>query len=317
MKNDIKELVKYNIPPIAEETSDKDYLFSSLLPNMKKFDRKEKILTEMTRISDQGQLPSCTSNAACDGFEYVLSDKVDLSRLFVYWNSRIDKLRVTGTTIRAALDSIRVHGVPPEDVWPYNSDKVNINPDENAWSVAKQRRRTTYYRVKTCQEIIAAIDAGWPVIFCILLDKIFVNNWPSPDHVFTGETETDSSHAMLIVGYRKTEAGYQFRVRNSWGPYWCDKGYCWFIAGYIEKLQDAWAVTNYEPKEALFSRRNVAFAACSFVIVAIAAFCLCARDSITMTQLVSTLVMLAVFQTLAVWRRWWINITINDKLKLF
>ena len=313
---DTKEILKISVPPLKEEASEKDYLFSRLLPEMKSFDSKEKILSEMTPISDQGQLRSCTSNATCDGFEYVLRDRVDLSRLFVYWNSRSNKTQATGTTIRSALDSIRVHGVPPEYMWPYDPEKVNTKPSEDAWTVAEQRKRTTYYRVQNCQEIVTAIDAGWPVIFSVFLDDDFVNTWPRPDHVFTGEKLTDSSHAMLIVGYRKTDSGYQFRIRNSWGSKWCDEGYCWFTESYVAQLNDAWAVTNYEPQEPAFSKRNVEFAASTLVTFGLASFFVYAKDVMSIDQFIAGLVMSVGLQGLTVWRRWWVNITINDKIRL-
>ena len=313
---DIKEILKISVPPLKEEASEKDYLFSRLLPEMKSFDSKEKILSEMTPISDQGQLRSCTSNATCDGFEYVLRDRVDLSRLFVYWNSRSNKTHATGTTIRSALDSIRVYGVPPEYMWPYDPEKVNTKPSEGAWTVAEQRKRTTYYRVQNCQEIVTAIDAGWPVIFSVFLDDDFVNTWPHPDHVFTGEKLTDSSHAMLIVGYRKTDSGYQFRVRNSWGSQWCDGGYCWFTESYVAQLNDAWVVTNYEPQEPAFSKRNVEFAASTLVTFGLASFFVYAKDVMSMDQFIPGLVMSVGLQGLAMWRRWWVNVTINDKIRI-
>jgi C1A family cysteine protease len=314
---DIKEIIKISVPPLKEEASEKDYLFSHLLPEMKTFDRKEKILNEMTPISDQDQLRSCTSNATCDGFEYVQGDRIDLSRLFVYWNSRTDKTKATGTSIRSALDSIRVYGVPPEYMWPYLPEKVNTKPDEGAWVVAEQRKRTTYYRVQTCQEIVVAIDAGWPVIFSIPLDDLFVNSWPSPDHVFTGEKLTDSSHAMLIVGYRQVEGGYHFRVRNSWGSQWCDGGYCWFSDSYISNsMADGWAVTNYDPQEPLFSRRNVEFALSSLASVGLACLLINIKDSLTPDQFIPGLISAACFESFAVWRRWWVNVTINDKIRL-
>ena len=313
---DIKEILKISVPPLKEEASEKDYLFSRLLPEMKSFDSKEKILSEMTPISDQGQLRSCTSNATCDGFEYVLGDRVDLSRLFVYWNSRSNKTHATGTTIRSALDSIRVYGVPPEYMWPYDPEKVNTKPSEGAWTVAEQRKRTTYYRVQNCQEIVTAIDAGWPVIFSVFLDDDFVNTWPHPDHVFTGEKLTDSSHAMLIVGYRKTDSGCQFRIRNSWVSKWCDEGYCWFTESYVAQLNDAWVVTNYEPQEPAFSKRNVEFAASTLVTFGLASFFVYAKDVMSMDQFIPGLVMSVGLQGLAMWRRWWVNVTINDKIRI-
>ena len=102
---DIKEILKKHLQPSFDGISEKDWKFASLIPDLKKVDKKENILRLRTSISDQGQLPSCTSNATCDAFEQVNGDGVELSRLFVFWNSRPVKI-LTGTSIRSALDSI-------------------------------------------------------------------------------------------------------------------------------------------------------------------------------------------------------------------
>lgn len=315
---DIKEILKNHNSPLVDTASEKDYLLAHLLPEMKSFDNKEKILNEVTAVSNQASLSTCTSNATCDGFEHVIDDKIDLSRLFVYWNSRTNKTQATGTSIRSALDSIRVHGVPPEYAWPYDPEKVNVKPSDESYQLASSKKKTTYYRVRTCEEIIAAINAGWPVVFSILLDEVFVTSRPAADYVFIGNKLSEYSHAMLIVGYRQVNKCYQFRIRNSWGSAWGDNGYCWFDGDYISRsMSDGWAITNYDPQESITSRRNVEFAISSLISAGLTCFFLYVSNSITIDKLIAGLLMTAGLQLFASWRRWWINITINDKIKLF
>lgn len=299
------------LPPKLDKFSEKDYLFSSLIPQLKQQSKQQVILEEMTPVSLQRHR-DCTSNAVCDGFEYVNKDKVDLSRLFLYWNSRYNKNEITGTSIRTALDSLRIYGIPPESVWPYDETKVNVEPDSTAKKIALERRRTTYYRVKTVDEIVRSIDAGWPIVFSIPLDEEFFKNDLSSDHVFDGSRITSSFHAMLIVGYRKVnDGGYQFRIRNSWGKDWCDSGYCWFDSAYLHRsMLDAWAITNYTPVEPLASKRNLEFGVSVAVGLSLGIF-LGVTD-----HLVEGIVCVLGTSSFATWRRWWINVTINDKLPL-
>lgn len=299
-----------SLPPELDRFSEKDYLFSSLLSDLKSADKQQVILEEMTSVSSQNHR-DCTSNAVCDGFEYVSKDGIDLSRLFVYWNSRPNKNSITGTSIRTALDSLRIHGVPPESAWPYDFDKVNVEPDENAKKIALKKRRTTYYRVKTVDEVLTAINAGWPVIFSIPLDEDFFAGGIPADHVYDGHRITSSMHAMLVVGYRKTEDGYHLRIRNSWGSGWGDEGYCWFDSKYFHRsMLDAWAITNYIPIEPIVSKRNIEFGVSLLSGLGLGIFLLLHGHPV---EGVACSFGSSLF---SIWRRWWINVTINDKLPL-
>lgn len=314
---DVKMLIKSNLSPLSDGETGKDWHFSSLMPDLKKFEHQEKILKEITSVSNQRWLPSCTANATCDAFEYVYKDKIDLSRMFVYWTSRPMKNQLTGVSLRSSLDSIRVFGVPPEVLWPYDLEKVNDQPSEESFRVAKDRRKTTYYRVKENDEIVAAINAGWPVLFSIQLDKSFEIDPISPDHIFDGKELTNSYHSMIVVGYRYVDSQLQFRVRNSWGPNWCDKGYCWFTSEYLKsRMMDAWAITNYIPNESIVSKRNVEFAITTLMAAFFVWMMFVAKSSGQMESSAVTggFVSSGLLQVFGIWRRWWLNITINDKL---
>lgn len=312
---DVKVKLINKIQPECEKLSEKDWELSSLLSNLKKFNRKERILKERTPISHQGELPSCTSNATCDAFEYVSGDSAELSRLFVYWNSRASKQAMIGITIRSALDSLRKHGVCSEDIWPYDPQKVNVEPTQKAWQDASTRKRTTYYRAKTQDEIVAAIDAGWPLIFSIPLDEDFLKINPGKDHVFEGNNLSNSFHTMIIVGYRFVDGECHLRVRNSWGREWGDQGYCWFSSKYFMRAhQDCWAVTNYTPKEHLLSKRNVEVAASTVLTVGVSSFFYYAADTGQIGSSIPGILIMTALQGYAVWRRLMLNVSINDMM---
>ena len=313
---DVSKILANHIPVKKEIPSPKDWLFSSVLPQLKTEPRTEYTIPEVTAISNQEVLPSCVSNAVCDAFECVDGTKIDLSRLFVYWNSRFDPKQVTGTDIRDALDAIRVWGVPPETLWPYAPAKVNVRPSDDVWPVAAQHKRMTYYRVQTQQEMVASIDAGWPVVFGIQLDAEFLTRNPAADYVFRGEVLADARHAMLIVGYRFVGNALHFRVRNSWGTDWGDAGYCWFDSAYMMRdYHDGWAITNFTMVEPLTSIRNVEFAA--ETLVAMGGLALGYVVTANQTIPLGWAITMAAFQGFAIWRRWWINQSIRQRVSLF
>jgi C1A family cysteine protease len=45
--------------------------------------------------------------------------------------------------------------------------------------------------------------------------------------------DTDSAHCVIVVGY--DDPSRRLIVRNSWGPAWGDRGYCYLDYGYIEQ----------------------------------------------------------------------------------
>jgi C1A family cysteine protease len=312
---DISKILANHIPVKKEIPSPKDWLFSSILPHLKTEPRKEYTIPEVTAVSNQGQIPSCASNAVCDAFEYVDGTRIDLSRFFVYWNSR-RSLKQEGTYIRDNLDAIRVWGVPPESLWPYDVSKVNVRPSDDVWAVAAQHKRMTYYRVQNQQEIIASIDAGWPVVFGIQLDAQFLVRNPIGGYVFRGEVLADARHAMIIVGYRFVGDALHFRVRNSWGPFWGDDGYCWMDSAYMMRdIQDSWAITNFTMVEPLNSIRNVEFAAETLAAFGGLAFGYASTANHTMPW--GWAITMAAFQGFAIWRRWWVNQAVSLRVKLF
>ena len=117
-------------------------------------------------VYDQGQLGSCTANAAVGVLEYLQNKaynlpKQSMSRMFVYKASR-NLLGVTGDTgayLRTAMGAMVLLGAPPEKYWPYtvNTDPsagktFDEEPTSFVYSVADNFEGLTYF----CHDPISA-----------------------------------------------------------------------------------------------------------------------------------------------------------------
>ena len=218
----------------------------------------------MTPVEDQKRTSSCASNATAGAYEYLVKrhrpdEPYDVSRLFIYWNAR--KLKGhhgkdAGSYIHANIESLKLHGACSEDTWPFDPGAVLREPHGDAYSEAEG------FTVEHTAAVPVDLDAwkhalaeGNPIIFGMRLFDSFDKGKkpglvPLPN---TRETSRDSHglHAMLCVGY--SDKDQVFIVRNSWGPGWGDKGYCYIPYRYLmnEKynLGDSWIIQRLENLE--------------------------------------------------------------------
>jgi C1A family cysteine protease len=206
-------------------------------------------------IEDQQVLSSCVGNAVVGAFELLRIraglQHEDLSRLFVYYNSRAQhgaELRDDGTYIRMCFKSLQTLGVCKEENWPYDVNKVLVRP---SW---KALREAYCYKIKSFSRILDegsgrntlienAIRSGHPVVFGMLVDQAFVEN-------ITGVIEfgdsfvSKGSHAMVIVGFNASTR--TFIIRNSWGRMWGSDGYAALKYEYLDlcNANDFWVCTG-------------------------------------------------------------------------
>lgn len=74
-----------------------------------------------------------------------------------------------------------------------------------------------------------SLSEGSPVVICFKVRESFYNpglQWRQLDSD-GGPTGQHGLHAMVVVGYDDARYGGSFRVMNSWGTGWGDKGYIW------------------------------------------------------------------------------------------
>lgn len=226
-------------------------------------------LSRYSTPSQQGPLNSCAGNATADAVEIVAAVEeealalaegrsprptVQLSRLFVYSMSRLlhdldgdgqaDLNLDEGTYVRTCLDVLARFGICREDLWPYDTSKVFTAPSWKAMREAVGHRIHSYYRIRETgfdrlEAIKLALQAKHPVVFGTKVSSTFLSN-SGPD---TEDTPTQfvGGHAMVIVGF--TSDG-RFKVKNSWGEGWRNKGFAYLTSDYImwDQTTDLWVV---------------------------------------------------------------------------
>jgi hypothetical protein len=226
-------------------------------------------LSKYSTPSNQSNLSSCAGNSTADSVEIVCAIEEEtraakekrapipvpqLSRLFVYSMARsimeddgsghgqIDKDE--GTYIRLCFDILSRFGICDEDVWPYNESKVFTQPSIKALRQAVGHRIHSYYRIKETgqariQAINAALRGRHPVVFGTTVGKSF-GNIKSP-YICGIPKDPEGAHAQVIVGLIKGN----YKVKNSWGKEWADKGFSYFTPDYLawDQTQDIWVPT--------------------------------------------------------------------------
>jgi C1A family cysteine protease len=214
----------------------------------------------MPPIYDQGQLGSCTANAAARLVEFDEAKQGQAvstpSRLFIYYYERVIEGTVnedSGAELRDAAKVLAKQGVPDESLWPYDIARFTEDPPDPIDTEAFKRRALVYRRVTPGHgRLRAALASGFPVMFGFAVPESFESSQmadggdpllrlPEPGERIVG------GHAVAIVGYDFTTHPRRCTVANSWGAGWCREGYFemdadWF--DHSELASDFWIITK-------------------------------------------------------------------------
>ena len=206
-------------------------------------------------IEDQGNLGSCTGNAIAGSIELLnkRNNKYkDISRLFIYYYERLIEGTInydSGAYIRDGIKATYTYGAPLESLWPYDITKFRTLPSKPAITDASNRKVKLYERVLDHNGCISALNNGYPVIVGFNVYSSFETNqvartgiMPYPD---PAKEQLLGGHCVLLVGYDKQTSRYI--ARNSWGPYWGDKGYFYMPFQVIQNTQmsfDFWIIKS-------------------------------------------------------------------------
>jgi C1A family cysteine protease len=120
---------------------------------------------------------------------------------------------------------------------PFVNTKTCTITTESQKSQAASNRISGYARLdedeyKDVGELKSWIYAGYPLWIAVTLDDGFNDLGTS---VWTKQSgASDGGHAMTVVGW--DDAKKAFKVANSWGKDWGDKGHAWIGYNYLIKL---------------------------------------------------------------------------------
>ncbi len=134
-----------------------------------------------------------------------------------------------------ALELMKNDGCPMLSVLPYScGGSISDLARKNAVDFRLEDYQILFLPDETdpkvkIQTTKKAIAEGYPVVLCFIVPESFYTSGPVwiPASSDTGPSGQHGRHAMCVVGYDDNRSGGAFRVLNSWGPNWADKGYVW------------------------------------------------------------------------------------------
>lgn len=186
---------------------------------------------KMPTVYDQGNLGSCTANALGGAYEYLLKNKFTPSRLFIYYNERkyINTVKEdSGADLSDGIKSLKEYGVCDEQAWPYDIKKFQKKPSRKCYKAAYTHRAVQVENIsQDIKSMKTSLANGLPFVIGFSVYDSFETDEvaktgiaPLPD---TKSEKLLGGHAVLVCGYDDEKSVW--KVRNSWGDSWGDKGY--------------------------------------------------------------------------------------------
>ena len=192
-------------------------------------------------VGDQGATGSCVGWATSYGLRRWLhwketGKKLHFSVRYVWMSSKeIDPWTPNvafdgaGTRIREAFKIMNKYGACRDKMWPFG-DPLPTAQESAIMSDARKYRIGLYHALSTNDERRLHLQKQGPFVIGVPVHT----NWrsigtdgivPSPAGALLG------GHAVLVVGYDDHKK--LFKLQNSWGKDWGDKGFGYFPYDYV------------------------------------------------------------------------------------
>lgn len=209
----------------------------------------------MPAVYDQGQLGSCTANAAAAALAFDLKKQnlpiVVPSRLFVYYKERVIEGTVktdSGAELRDAAKVLHQSGACDEKLCPYVISNFTRAPSKAATTDAAKRKITVYSSIDNTKltDLLTCLASGYPFILGFTVYESFESDAVAKTGIVPMPKKNESvlgGHAVVGCGYDQSKK--LFLIRNSWGAEWGQAGYCQMPFDYLTNSRlatDFWKI---------------------------------------------------------------------------
>ena len=207
--------------------------------------------SKMPPVYNQGHLGSCTANAICGAFQYLIPSFMG-SRLFLYYNERKLERAIpddSGASLADGILCMQKYGVCPETMWPYKINNFAIAPPQQCYMDARRFKADEVQNIhQDMTSMRTSLANGFPFVVGFMVYNSFESNSVARTGMVPMPTPADQplgGHAVLVCGY--DDARQVWIVRNSWGASWGDKGYFYLPYNYLTNptlSSDLWNISS-------------------------------------------------------------------------
>lgn len=241
------------IPEGADEEYDQLPIKAKLTrESYRAVDTKASLVKYAPSVKSQGQYGTCTAWAAGYYGRTILEaqrqgwdvqstiDENSFSPGFIY-RVTTPKTSCNGAFISDCIKNIKTVGIVK--LSDYDEDCPQSEIPKSIYKKAEAYKMSGYATLwntanpstekERVQAVKKSIDEGNPVVIAMYVPNSFCYSkgptWikKSTDVADGNQGHAHGRHAMCIVGYDDEKDGGAFRIRNSWGAAWADKGSIW------------------------------------------------------------------------------------------
>ncbi len=165
------------------------------------------------------------------------------SRRWLYYLLRRkaqNPVRDIGGYTSHALEVPHEYGFIPEEFFPWSTWKIDEKPSMDlAVAAYPHRRIANTYAIDGPDELDATLHSRRAGVICVQVDETFQRD--DGPTVIEGPPagRIKGGHAMEVIGVQWVAGRRQYRVKNSWGTAWRDRGYAWVDEWWAEHAYDS------------------------------------------------------------------------------
>lgn len=190
-------------------------------------------------VRDQGRRPTCLAFAATAAHEtqYGLRQLLCPEWLYYYAVMRAGDPPDAGSTLDNTATALAVDGQPEETHWPYCCDALP-SPWTPPTNPPALYRTNSLVNGLDCSRVRENLGKRISTIIALLMDRTLFKWSHESGHAIIADApppyDTESGHAVLIVGHGELNGEPHFLIRNSWGLGWGSNGHAWISEGYAK-----------------------------------------------------------------------------------